>query len=264
MVNRGFSLLELSIVLVIIGLIAGGIVAGSSMIRAAELRSIVTDSHRVKTAMNTFRDKYLALPGDMKNAVRFWGAQAGGTADGVDATCAALDDTSPSTDGSTCNGNGDGEIGSSLVPHERFKFWQHLANAGLIDGSYTGVQGAGGVNHIVPFENALGSKMSGVSWTVLHWNLTGGSVNFDNNYGSHLLLGATTSSGGPSAAFTVPEEAWNLDKKIDDGMPATGNIIASRYEECTTATAGQSNNLAAEYLLSSDDVACAMRFKLGF
>jgi len=68
MKSAGFSLLELSIVLVIIGLIAGGIVAGSSMIRAAELRAVLTELTQYQTATNTFRDKYLGLPGDLRNA----------------------------------------------------------------------------------------------------------------------------------------------------------------------------------------------------
>jgi|GEM_PF-3995865 len=62
--SRGFSLLELSI-----GLIAGGIVAGAAMIRAAELRALITEQEQYKTAVNTFRDKYLGLPGDLKAMV---------------------------------------------------------------------------------------------------------------------------------------------------------------------------------------------------
>lgn len=58
--------------------------AGQSLIRAAELRSVPTDAARYLTAINSFRDKYFALPGDMANAVKFWGAQAGATTDGVD------------------------------------------------------------------------------------------------------------------------------------------------------------------------------------
>ena len=60
----GFSLVELSIVLVILGLLTGGILAGQSLIRAAELRSISTDYSRYIAAVQAFRDKYFALPGD--------------------------------------------------------------------------------------------------------------------------------------------------------------------------------------------------------
>lgn len=68
-----FSLVELSIVLVILGLLVGGVVAGQSLIRAAELRSVSTDYQRFLTATLTFRDKYFALPGDFTMASRVWG-----------------------------------------------------------------------------------------------------------------------------------------------------------------------------------------------
>lgn len=66
--TRGFSLVELSIVLVILGLLTGGILAGQSLIRAAELRSVTTEYGRWVTAMHSFRDKYMAIPGDMRDA----------------------------------------------------------------------------------------------------------------------------------------------------------------------------------------------------
>ncbi|PZP83692.1 MAG: type II secretion system protein, partial [Azospirillum brasilense] len=58
--THGFSLVELSIVLVILGLLTGGILGGQSLIRAAELRTISTDANRYITAAQTFRDKYFA------------------------------------------------------------------------------------------------------------------------------------------------------------------------------------------------------------
>ncbi|PZU43073.1 MAG: prepilin-type cleavage/methylation domain-containing protein, partial [Sphingomonas sp.] len=66
--THGFSLVELSIVLVILGLLTGGILGGQSLIRAAEIRSIGVDFNRFSTATYTFRDKYMGLPGDITNA----------------------------------------------------------------------------------------------------------------------------------------------------------------------------------------------------
>ena len=71
--KNGFSLVELSIVLVILGLLTGGILGGQALIRAAELRAATTESQRYLAAINSFRDKYFALPGDMAIATRFWG-----------------------------------------------------------------------------------------------------------------------------------------------------------------------------------------------
>ena len=72
----GFSLVELSIVLVILGLLVGGVLTGQSLIRAAELRSVSTEYSRYVASVHTFRDKYFALPGDMTNATQFWGTAA--------------------------------------------------------------------------------------------------------------------------------------------------------------------------------------------
>ena len=66
--NQGFTLVELSIVLVILGLLVGGVLTGQSLIRAAELRTVSTQYATFSTAVNTFRDKYFTIPGDMTNA----------------------------------------------------------------------------------------------------------------------------------------------------------------------------------------------------
>src|SRR5471030_1667850 len=63
--ERGFTLIELSIVLVIIGLIVGGVLVGQDLIRAAEVRATIAQIEKYNTAVNTFRGKYNALPGDM-------------------------------------------------------------------------------------------------------------------------------------------------------------------------------------------------------
>lgn len=124
--ESAFSLLELSIVLVIIGLLSAGILVGQSLIRAAELRSVTSDQQRYKTAINTFRDKYSALPGDMRNATAFWGKD--------NALCSTQTGTVAVP--GTCNGNNNGIWDLDMV--ENYRAWQHLSNAGVIEGSYSG------------------------------------------------------------------------------------------------------------------------------
>src|ERR1700735_2969244 len=65
--QRGFTLIELSIVLVIIGLIVGGVLVGQDLIRAADVRAQISQIEKYQTAVNTFRGKYGYLPGDIKD-----------------------------------------------------------------------------------------------------------------------------------------------------------------------------------------------------
>src|ERR1700691_726671 len=67
--QSGFTLIELSIVLVIIGLIVGGVLVGQDLIRAAEVRATISQIEKYNTAVNTFRGKYNnSIPGDMNSA----------------------------------------------------------------------------------------------------------------------------------------------------------------------------------------------------
>src|ERR1019366_3549131 len=119
LMRQGFTLLELSIVLVIIGLLIGGIFVGQSLIHTAQLNSVISEFNRYQTSVQNFKMQYQALPGDMTNATAIWGS-AGGT--GADATC----QNTASTTAATCNGNGDGAISTSVVVmDEELRAWQH-------------------------------------------------------------------------------------------------------------------------------------------
>lgn len=129
---QAFSLVELSIVLVILGLLTGGILAGQSLIRAAELRSVTSDLGRYSAASRTFRDKYMGVPGDLLTATRFWGDNNSYCPDG------AIANGTPGT----CNGNGNGLVADSLVATGTQEYTQallQLSLAGLIEGSYAGI-----------------------------------------------------------------------------------------------------------------------------
>ena len=102
--RSGFTLLELSIVLVIIGLLAGGILVGRDLIHAAELRSVVSDVDKFTAAANTFRLKYNCIPGDCTNATDYWGTDPGGCPD-------TPGNSVPKT--ATCNGTGNGRLADS-------------------------------------------------------------------------------------------------------------------------------------------------------
>ncbi len=84
--KSGFTLIELSITLVIIGLIVGGVLVGKDLIKAAEARSITKQIEQYRAAINAFKLKYNAIPGDMNNAESIWGTASSAT--GVEAQTA--------------------------------------------------------------------------------------------------------------------------------------------------------------------------------
>src|ERR1700675_3512670 len=81
--HKGFTLVEIAIVLVIIGLLLGGILKGQEMITQAKIKNIINDFNGVTLAVNTYQDRYRALPGDDLTAAGRWGAGVvSGTGDG--------------------------------------------------------------------------------------------------------------------------------------------------------------------------------------
>lgn len=250
--NHAFSLVELSIVLVILGLLTGGILAGQSLIRAAEIRAVATESQRYVAAVHSFRDKYLGVPGDFRDATRFWNRQT--------ATADCVSNTGLSSAGSpgTCDGNGNGIITAAAAASqsgEEFQAWRQLALAGLVEGSYTGLAGSGAYDDFTTGVNAPASRLGTGMWRIRTMGDASGTVTgtltstFALNYGSTLEHG--TSSG---AGLLKPEETWNIDTKIDDGQPARGQFIARGWDSCTNATSR--TDLAASYKLTDSTIAC--------
>lgn len=250
--THAFTLVELSIVLVILGLLTGGILTGQSLIRAAELRSVTTELHRYQTATQTFRDKYMAIPGDMNTATKFWGDDNAACPD------AAVTNGTPGT----CNGDNNGTITTSAsagATGERFEFWRQLALAGLIEGSYTGLAGPVGTTDHVVGTNAPASKYPSGLWSAnTNGIVTGNANQFDRKHASNtFVLGKRDpTDGGANEPLLKPEEAWNIDAKLDDGKPGTGRITA-RYWNNLCATASSSADIAADYNLTSTIAQCA-------
>lgn len=254
--KHGFSLVELSIVLVILGLLTGGILTGQSLIRASELRAVTTEYQRYVAAMQTFRDKYFALPGDMRNATSFWGAQ-----DPTPATC----QTTTSTAALTCDGNGDGIIGSgSAQLYELYRAWQHLANAGLIEGTYNASWGGSGTYDSNIGTNVPRSKLTNAGWSFWHKSAGSDANWFSQPLGNLIAIGAEYSTTLTQGGALKPEDAWNIDTKLDDGKPAYGKVVTmkgstSLIPNCaTTAT-----DSTAEYNLTNSGVHCSLNMSLG-
>jgi len=254
--QRAFSLVELSIVLVILGLLTGGILAGQSLIRGAEIRAITADLLRYQSSALSFRDKYMALPGDMTNATSFWGAQHA-----TPATCI----TTASTTAATCNGNGNGQIASSGTTdaYEQFRGWQQLANAGLIEGSYSGIlitpDPAARVGTNIP-----AGRISNTGWGLIYLGALTGGVAFDGNYNHVFIFGAQHATAYfPSMPTLKAEEAWSIDTKLDDGKPGYGNVFTQKNTHRPNCVSTDVSSTAV-YQLTDTTKGCDIWFKAGF
>lgn len=234
--SAGFSLVELAIVLVIIGLITGGILTGQDLIRASELNSVMADVNKFKTATNTFRIKYNSLPGDLRNAQSYWG---------INASCAS---GGSGTGTQTCNGNGDGKIaGTGPTGTESNWAWQHLSLAGLIPGNYTG-------NSLATLGTSIPtSRITGAGYWIGN-TYVGFPVHTYN--GLHIQI-STPYMGGMGGGVLSPAETNSIDAKYDDGLPHRGSVLS---DESAPSYTGCLNGTFNAYVLTTTTPACQVNF----
>ncbi len=239
MKQKGFTLLELSIVIVIIGLIVAGISAGQSLVRQASLRSVVSDLSNFETAYNSFKLQYDAVPGDMSNAFDYWGSACGGN------------------DQASCDGDGDGvvEISATANLREDTAAWEHMTLAGVIDGTYTYVSG-----NTILGQNVIPGPITSTGYWL--WGSSGLRKNF-------VSLGSDRSDAGGyfSGEALRPSEAFAIDSKNDDGRPGTGRNITNRDQDrwntagiCVDLDNAVSDFTIANYILDDTTVSCYIRY----
>ena len=155
--QAGFTLVEIAIVLVIIGLLLGGILKGQEMITQAKIKNVINDFNGISAAMNSYQDRYRALPGDDVNAAGRWAVSFGGNGDGQFDVAAAAG-TAPEVY------NNIPAVAPTAATPEVNKFWWHLRLAGFVPGPTAAVIGA-----VAPPTNAagglLGVQTSGMGFT---------------------------------------------------------------------------------------------------
>ncbi len=252
---RGFTLVEMMVVLVVVGLLIGGVLKGRQMMASSRLSSVMVQVQTVKAAVVHFRDTYEALPGDLAAAeTRLANCPAGACTIcvGVLPTvggCIAVD---PGFGGDGIVGRTDWNLrtsqngavhtstASTFVGRETILFWTELSLAGLI----TGVTSAGIGNSGTPaFGTSLPAAATGGGFIVGNSNgavaataaglAPNGRLAAANAYsmeGTVLVL----TSAPPAAAANItaglqpltPAQADEIDRKVDDGLPDSGSVQA--------------------------------------
>jgi prepilin-type N-terminal cleavage/methylation domain-containing protein len=219
--KRGFTLVELSIVLVIIGLIIGGVLVGRDLIEASTIRAQITQIEKYNSEVNTFRSKYGGLPGDLPNpAASQFGFAARGTSPGEGDGNAILE----GIDINSIN------AGNMTTGGETAVFFRDLSDAHLVDAGfhyasetvtyqnlcYPNLTVCGGppyVSDMFPPSKIGNGYIYPMSANGINYFLLS----------QPLVMGYT---GNKEYPLLTTLQAYNIDKKVDDGMPQTGRILA--------------------------------------
>jgi prepilin-type N-terminal cleavage/methylation domain-containing protein len=223
--NSGFTLVELAIVMVVIGLIVSGVLVGQQLIEQARIRKVLTQLTQYDQALSTFRLKYDYLPGDFPQAYRFFGSFSSCT-----------DEVSANIAGTGCNGNGNGAIGgSNASASEVFLAWAHLSRAALIAGTYTGFPI--NIDMFSSANNIIFQGGKNFPWIGAHQAMI--MAGTENGRLVYIMSANPDSNGDSTPGFSI-NEAYTIDSKRDDGNPSTGTVLAlnvNDYADCFTAGA---------------------------
>jgi hypothetical protein len=203
---------------------------GQQVAEAARLKAMLSEVQNLKTAIGQFEILYKGLPGDIANAERYW----------------------PETQ----NGNADGEIAPE-TDDEAFGAIQQLALAGFIDGSYDGVWSGAFTSAGNVVESKLGRG------AMIYVRCCGDEGESNLEFMNHVNVFSAAAGGSTRAGVFTPEEAMQIDSKIDDGIPdsglvgANGAFSAGEYRKSGCYTGVGSG---AVYDVAAIEATCQMYF----
>ena len=222
--EKGFTLVELAIVLIIVGLLITGVLKGQELIANAEVASTASAIRSIDAAAVTFRDSYNGFPGDMTAAI------ANARLPGCNAACGGAA-------GATA-GNGRLELapGAALNAAESQSFWEHLHAANLITND----------NPAGPAAGLPSSDMDGFYGAAWH---PGGALAVGAGIigqGHYILIGNAAANTG---VIRITQAA-RLDRKTDDGVGNTGTTQAN------AAGVGGACHVAGLYQEAADNATC--------
>ena len=198
--QSGFTLVEIAIVLVIIGLLLGGILKGQEMITQARIKNIINDLNGITAAYASYQDRYRAIPGDDQGALARWTLPPGSA--------------TPSTPG---NGVVDGtyNAASGTPEPESRLFWWHLRQAGFIPGA-----------------TAVASEAARQPT-----NAVGGMVGVQTAGATAPAVPTMGLSGLVVCTANIPDKIANaVDTQLDDQNPASGTLRAIQTTDPNPAT----------------------------
>ncbi len=252
--TNGFTLVELSIVMIIIGLLIGGILKGQELVMNARVASVVTQTKQVSAAYNTFYDSYHAVPGDMSSA------------EGGLANCLAT---------TACyGGNGDNVLGVGIptgqeaeawyntpatITSENTQFWKHLALTDMI-GGINPTATVTGWNQTHPYTSLDAGLHARTSRSVAaHGSLDGLTLVLRNDLNGNWKC----DNPGRDNCAIAPDFAYRIDAKMDDGYAFSGIIqsISSNWGN-GCGTANHELNGPDGYAHEVSTKSCDMMFKV--
>jgi prepilin-type N-terminal cleavage/methylation domain-containing protein len=223
--QRGFTLIEMAMVLGIIALIIGGILGGQELMRGSDLQKVQVDIQSYYSAFNSFRQKYNSLPGDMPDATTYWSVAT--------------------------NGDGTNKIDSTT---EMFQSWYQLSQAGMIQGYYTGVAS----DPAVGGTNAPRASVTGVIVQARYSQSC--ALAGEAALGNLLEIGTIPSGSGGVANGAIwlnSSETQSIDQKMDDGYACRGKYRAVGWGglgcPIWTATTG-------DYDLTATSLTCGINY----